>query len=266
MVEELFWQILTFRIKEHISPAKGSGDPPPPPPGLRRLSCHSFLNHRTVYTSLEVVACWTLDYLRFFIGGYIWFIFRRLTSLDSDKFLLCFLLAKLPYVSVRSDFALVFWALGVGHSCPPYLGPAHVCARCRGVTYRLPMESPSCTDFWTSIGSVSGLQLDAQISVPCNLYGLVCDAVGSFHLAPLLWAPLFALLAPSLPLHRRPLRPTPRLLRMPVALRFPLGHSPPPPSEGRCRVFIAWVLTRSSIPLPFIRQGGGHRGLGYCGC
>ena len=42
---------------------------------------------------------------------------------------------------------------------------------------------------------------------------------------------------------------------------------PPPPSERRCRVFIAWVLTRSSIPLPFIRQGGGgHRVLGYCGC
>ena len=39
----------------------------------RRLSCHSFLNHLTVYTSLEVVAGWTLEFLVFFIGGSLWF-------------------------------------------------------------------------------------------------------------------------------------------------------------------------------------------------
>ena len=42
MVEELFWQILTFRIKEHISPAKGSGGNTPSPPRAQKTQLSFF--------------------------------------------------------------------------------------------------------------------------------------------------------------------------------------------------------------------------------
>ena len=87
----LFRQNTYHRNDEHISPAKvgtgclefklpawqlarGSGNPPPlPPPTPAQKAQLFFLNHLTVYTSLEVVACWTLDILVFFIGGCLLF-------------------------------------------------------------------------------------------------------------------------------------------------------------------------------------------------
>ena len=146
-----------------------------------------------------------------------------------------------------SDFALVSWALGVGHSCPTYLGLAHICA-CR-VCYS---------------STPSGVSQVACMVWPVPLWEV-------FTCRPPWWAPLFALQAPPFPLRHSPLRPLPWLLRKPADLRFPLGPSP---------LLLRGVTTQGSggcpsrefsrgppLPLPFIRQEEGCSGsLGFWGC
>ena len=102
--------------------------------------------------------------------------------------------------------------------------------------------------------------------MPCNLYGLVCDAVGGFKPgAPFVGDPLFALQAPSFPMRLRPLHPPPRLLRELDALCCSLGHSLLLLRGmwlfgGLWRVSICMcVLTRSPL-VPSHRLVGGESG------
>ena len=81
-------------------------------------------------TSLEGVACWTSNWLRFFIDGCVtgYLYLRGLTlkqrwRLLSVPSLFVFLVyLRLCQCRVTSDFTLVSGAVGVDHLCPPYLG------------------------------------------------------------------------------------------------------------------------------------------------
>ena len=79
---------------------------------------------------------------------------------------------------------------------------------------------------------VSGLQLTAQISVPCNMYGLVCDAVGGFHLVHPFVGAVVRPSGFSLPPASQTPLPSASASSEAVRPALPLGHSPHP-SEGR---------------------------------
>ena len=73
-------------------------------------------------------------FLSVFIGGCVWFFFRdererRWTLLSVPSFVLLDLFRL--FRRKLTDFALVLGAIGVGHSCPPYLGT--LIQRVRGV-------------------------------------------------------------------------------------------------------------------------------------
>ena len=121
---------------------------------------------------------------------------------------------------------------------------------------------------------ISELQFTAQISVPCNLYGLVRDTVGSFSLgAPFVGAVVLPFgLLPSLCVSG------PSTLRLsffgsrtPCAAPRPL----PPPSEvrvrsgaveGALRMYSRWVSPPRSRRSVGEERGWHCGGLGFCGC
>ena len=72
------------------------------------------------------------------------------TTLDSDKcsiFVFFLALFSLCQCRVTSDFALVLGALGVGCSCPPYLGVRTQGARCKGIKCTSDMTCDICKDW-----------------------------------------------------------------------------------------------------------------------
>ena len=99
---------------------------PPPPQQRRRFSCHSFLNHLSVNTSLEAVAC--LDFPFVCIGGCVVFFFGN--DLRWTVFFLFF-----SFIRMSLDQRL---CPGVeGKKCGAFMSPLFrdlhpTCARCRG--------------------------------------------------------------------------------------------------------------------------------------
>ena len=101
-----------------------------------------------------------------------------------------------------------------------------------------------------------------------NAFGWVCDAVGRFTGRPPFVGPVVCPSGSSLPPTSHPPPPSAyRLLRKPVSLPFPIGHSPL--LQGACPVWVVGgghrVGSRSVPPrLPFVRraeeEGGGGGG------
>ena len=198
-----------------------------------------------VNTSLEVVACWTLDYFAFSlvdVSGFSWGLCTTLDSVKCSIFVLSLVYLGLCQCRVTSDFALVLGAVGVELSCPPYLGirTQHV----RGVG-----------------------ELNVQLTwlVTFVRIGLCRSGKRFWRGTLIVGAVKNAFQAPPFPLLLRPLRPP--LLRKPDAQRFPLSHSPlllrGVTARGMWRVSFVWVLARSPLPLSVVRWGGGGGGLGF---